>query len=111
MERLIIYCPVVHTHNSGSAILTFSLDLRNNFHVKFAVKCFISCYWCQEHFAFFPPKIRWKFVPVISIFAAVDNLFEFLVQRNLQLIVKKEIILFGPRDETQYRLSSKSIPK
>lgn len=34
---------------------------------------------------------------------AVDNLFEFLVQRNLQLIVKKEIILFGPRDETQYR--------
>lgn len=42
---------------------------------------------------------------------AVDNLFEFLVQRNLQLIVKKKIILFGPRDETQYRLSSKSIPK
>lgn len=43
---------------------------------------------------------------------AVDNLFEFLVQRNLQsVIVKKEIILFGPRDETQYRLSSKSIPK
>lgn len=42
---------------------------------------------------------------------AVDNLFEFLVQRNPQLIVKKEIILFGPRDETQYRLSSKSIPK